>query len=229
MLLNGNRKRQKEIFPSPFPYTDSLSLSIFHPNKQSSVNLVQKTQTKRINQSVVLWAAQSRLNVVLTTQFANYLSTSTDVQQWAKSIGYLWTQENHVFPGLASKTKSFWKSFIQHYFQSHCCGWAPFKTYFGQFYFYHIQVKFPILMGQNFPSQPCLSTPNTLYSNSPPDIYQITSSWKYLKQLPSKMSPTFWYPHSPIIEFLHMWQGQPFWPIEQDNGISLLRFIVEYL
>lgn len=130
---------------------------------------------------------------------------------------------------LLPKLSLFWKSFIQHYFQSHCCGWAPFKTYFGQFYFYHIQVKFPILMGQNFPSQPCLSTPNTLYSNSPPDIYQITSSWKYLKQLPSKMSPTFWYPHSPIIEFLHMWQGQPFWPIEQDNGISLLRFIVEYL
>lgn len=64
---------------------------------------------------------------MLTTQFANYLSTSTDIQQWAKPIGYLWTQEDHVFPSLDSKTKSFWRSFIQHYFPSHCCRWVALQ------------------------------------------------------------------------------------------------------
>lgn len=129
---------------------------------------------------------------MLTTQFANYLSTSTDIQQWAKPIGYLRTQEDHVFPSLASKTKSFSKSFIQHYLQSHCCRWVAFTIYFGQcqLYFCHKQVKFPIIIWWQpfFPAPVVYSTPNTLYSNSPADNHQITTSWKYLRQPTSKWS-----------------------------------------
>lgn len=116
---------------------------------------------------------------MLTTQFANYLSTSTDIQQWAKPIGYLWTQEDRVFSSLASKTKSFWKSFIQRYLQSHCCRWVSSTIYFGQFrfYFFYIQVKFPIIIWPQllFPAPLVHPTSNTLYSNPPPDFHQITN------------------------------------------------------
>lgn len=39
-------------FHFPLPLSWKL-VSIFHPNKQSSVNLVQKTPTETINQSVI--------------------------------------------------------------------------------------------------------------------------------------------------------------------------------
>lgn len=98
---------------------------------------------------------------MLTTRFANYLSTSADIEQWAKPIGHLWTQEDHIFPSLASKTESFWKSFIQHYLQSHYCRWASFTIYFGQcqFYFYHLQVEFLIIIWPQVFSRLHLSTP----------------------------------------------------------------------
>jgi hypothetical protein len=55
-FLTSIKKKKKEnrifLFPSLL-IPDSLSLYIFYPNKQSSVNLVQKTWIERINQSVV--------------------------------------------------------------------------------------------------------------------------------------------------------------------------------
>lgn len=163
---------------------------------------------------------------MLTTQFANYLSASTDIQQRAKPIGYLWTQEDHVFPSLASKTKSFWKSCIQLDLQSHYCRWGPFTIYFVQcqFYFYHIQLRFPIIIWPQlfFPAPLVYSAPKILYSLSPLDIHA------------SKMILIFWSLHrsyaciapSHVTRSVHVINriGQRWWSLS-----FLIHFIVSVI
>lgn len=155
---------------------------------------------------------------MLTTQFANYLSTSTDIQQWAKPIRYLWTQEDCVFPSLASKSKSFWKSFIQHNLQSHCCSWVPFTICFGQcqLSFCHIQVKFSIVIW----SQQCFPILLDYHtSNTPPVHLQIATRSPSVENTWSSQ-PSEWAQPSSIHTFiplcailLHVITSTK-WPIE---------------